>query len=166
MNKFVKFSNFAKKFENLKIPVLGRLTHMFFSHLSFRLTLVLVVFHLVHKHTAMGCLLSTLVLSFVWLFLGGVCFLEIFRKQLLIIFHIYHSMYFGPGGFACATRGGVAMRSWPLLLPTFALSHSLSFFYVFCFWPTLGKLPRRKFRFPQYFGITRRNMKKVFWFNL
>ena len=34
----------------------------------------------------------------------------------------------GPGGFASATRGGVAMRSWPLLLPTFGLSFlSLSF---------------------------------------
>ena len=29
---------------------------------------------------------------------------------------------FGPGGSACATRCGVAMRSWPLLLPTFGLS--------------------------------------------
>ena len=27
----------------------------------------------------------------------------------------------GPCSFAFATRGGVAMRSWPLLLPTFAL---------------------------------------------
>ena len=28
----------------------------------------------------------------------------------------------GPDGFGRATRGGVAMRSWPLLLPTFDLS--------------------------------------------
>ena len=34
-------------------------------------------------------------------------------------------IYFGPGGFACTTRGGVAMRRWPLLLPTFGLSFSL-----------------------------------------
>ena len=27
---------------------------------------------------------------------------------------------FGPGGFACATRGCVAMRSWPLFLPSFS----------------------------------------------
>ena len=37
---------------------------------------------------------------------------------------------------------------------------SLFFFYVYCFWPTSGKLPRLKFCFPPYFGITRRNMKK------
>ena len=34
--------------------------------------------------------------------------------------------FFGAGGFACVTRGGVAMRSWPLLLPTFALSFFFS----------------------------------------
>ena len=33
---------------------------------------------------------------------------------------------FGPGGFVCATRGGVAMRSWPSLLPTFGLSSFLA----------------------------------------
>ena len=33
---------------------------------------------------------------------------------------------------------------------------SLFFFYVFCFWPTSGKLLRLKICFPQYFGITRR----------
>ena len=31
-----------------------------------------------------------------------------------------------PGSYACATRGGVAMRSWPLLLPTFVLSSFLA----------------------------------------
>ena len=31
------------------------------------------------------------------------------------------TLAFGPGGFGCATRGGVAMRSWPLLLPAFSL---------------------------------------------
>ena len=35
-----------------------------------------------------------------------------------------NTYFFGPGGFACATRGGVAMRSWPLLLPSFSLSFS------------------------------------------
>ena len=38
------------------------------------------------------------------------------------------SLNIGPGGFACATRGGIALRSWPLLLPSFAL---LSFFALF-----------------------------------
>ena len=28
--------------------------------------------------------------------------------------------FVGPGGFACANRGGVAMRNWPLLLPIFS----------------------------------------------
>ena len=64
-----------------------------------------------------------------------------------------------------------AMRSWPLLLPTFAFSLSFyfpsfafdplwgiscfffpgvsSFFSVFCFRPTSGKLPRLKICFPQ-----------------
>ena len=37
----------------------------------------------------------------------------------------------GPGGFACATQGGVAMCSWPLFLPTFCLS-SLSIFFFLC----------------------------------
>ena len=35
-----------------------------------------------------------------------------------------------------------------------------SLFSVFCFWPTSGKLPRVKIRFPHYFGITRRYMQK------
>ena len=35
-----------------------------------------------------------------------------------------------------------AMRSWPLLLPTFSLSFFLSLFSVFCFWPTSG-IPRK-----------------------
>ena len=41
----------------------------------------------------------------------------------------------GPGGFACATRGGVAMRSWPLLLHTFGLFSS---FPSFAFDPLRG----------------------------
>ena len=32
-----------------------------------------------------------------------------------------------PRRLACATRGGFALRSWPLLLPTFGLS---SFFFT------------------------------------
>ena len=40
----------------------------------------------------------------------------------------------------------------------YQLSVSLSFFYVFCFWPTSGKLLRLKICFLQYFGITRRYM--------
>ena len=37
--------------------------------------------------------------------------------------------FFNPGGFAYATRGGVAMCGWPLLLPTFGLlSFSFPFF--------------------------------------
>ena len=51
-----------------------------------------------------------------------------------------------PRRLACATRGGVAMRSWPLLLATFSLF--LSFFSVFCFWPTSGKHPCLKICFP------------------
>ena len=40
---------------------------------------------------------------------------------------------------------------------------SLSFFlssslYVYCFWPTSGKLPRLKFCFPPYCGIIRRTI--------
>ena len=36
------------------------------------------------------------------------------------------SPFFGPGGFPCVTRGGVAMHTWPLLLPTLvSLSFSL-----------------------------------------
>ena len=43
----------------------------------------------------------------------------------------------GSGGFACATRGGFAMRSWPLLVPTSGLfslfSLPSSLFSIFCF---------------------------------
>ena len=38
---------------------------------------------------------------------------------------------------------------------------SFSLFYVFCCWPTSGKLPRLKICFPQYFGITRRYIQKT-----
>ena len=44
---------------------------------------------------------------------------------------------------------------------TFALLSSL---YIYWFGPTLGKLPRQKFSFPPYFGITRRNLKKKNYF--
>ena len=47
--------------------------------------------------------------------------------------------FYWPRRLACATRLAFAMRSWPLFLPTFALSLSL-FFCVFCFWPNSGKL--------------------------
>ena len=55
-------------------------------------------------------------------------------------------------------------RSWPLFSPTFFF---LSFFfflfsYAFCFSPTSGNLPCVKICFPQYFGITRRYMQKIF----
>ena len=41
---------------------------------------------------------------------------------------------------------------------------SFLFSPVFCFWPTLGKLPRLKNCFPQCYGITRRYMqKKIVW---
>ena len=35
------------------------------------------------------------------------------------------------------------------------ITHFHSFFSVFCFWPTSGKLLRLKICFPQYFGIVR-----------
>ena len=49
------------------------------------------------------------------------------------------------------------IRSLPLF--SLALFSLLSFFYVYCFSPTSGKLPRLKFCFPPYFGITRRISK-------
>ena len=55
---------------------------------------------------------------------------------------------------------GAPCVAWPLLLPLFSLSLFLSFFSVFCFWPTSGKLPCVKICFPQYFCITRRYMQK------
>ena len=58
----------------------------------------------------------------------------------------------GPGGFACATRGGVCNAIRPLLLPSF----SFFSFSSFAFEPLRGKLPRLKKKFPQYFDITRR----------
>ena len=70
------------------------------------------------------------------------------NAQLAIVITNFQSLSlsFGPGGFACVTRGGFAMCSWPLLLPTFGLS--LFFFTVFCFCPTSGKLLRLKICFP------------------
>ena len=55
--------------------------------------------------------------------------LDHFQSNMMLIF--------GPGGFACATLGGVAMRSWPLLLPSFTLLF-LSF-TSFAFDPLRGK---------------------------
>ena len=49
-----------------------------------------------------------------------------------------------PGGLRAPPDVAFAMRSWPLLLPTFSLS---LFFSVFCFWPTSKKLPRLKICF-------------------
>ena len=60
--------------------------------------------------------------------------------------HIITLMYsIGPGGFACATRGGVAMRSWPLLLPTFSLS---LFFLRLLLLTHFGKTPVCENLFP------------------
>ena len=70
-----------------------------------------------------------------------------------------HQMEDLPRRLVCATWGGVVMRSWPLFLPTFALF--FFFFYVFCFWPTLGKLPRLKICFPHYFGMKNIYKKKL-----
>ena len=60
----------------------------------------------------------------------------------------------GPGGLSAPPDVAFAMRTWPLLLPTFGLS----LLSVFCFWPTSGKLPRLNICSPQYFGTARRNM--------
>ena len=60
-----------------------------------------------------------------------------------------YDLIFGPGGFVCATRGDVAMPSWPLLLPTFALSLSL-FSPSFAFDP-LGETPVAENLFPPIF---------------
>ena len=52
-------------------------------------------------------------------------------------------------------------RSWPLFSPTFFFFFfflSFSFFSAFYFSPTSEKLPCVKISFPQYFGITRRNI--------
>ena len=65
----------------------------------------------------------------------------------------------GPGSLHAPHEVAFAIRSWPLLLQ---LSVFLSL-YVFCFWPTSGKLPRLKICFPQYFGITRRCIQLFFY---
>ena len=58
----------------------------------------------------------------------------------------------GPGGFACATAGGVAVHSWPLLLPAFGLSSLIS---LFLFRPLLlthfGGSPEAEHLFPPIF---------------
>ena len=53
-----------------------------------------------------------------------------------------------------------AMRSWPLLIPTFSPSFYLS---VFCFWPTSGKLPRLNICFPQYYNFYCFTKKGYIW---
>ena len=53
-------------------------------------------------------------------------------RSLLLLLPSFNLSLFGLGGFACATQGGVAMCSWPLLLPLLSLSLSR---------PTSGKLP-------------------------
>ena len=55
-------------------------------------------------------------------------------------------LFYGPGGFACATRGGVVMSSWLLLLPTFSLSFFLSLF--FSLWTHFGESPQVENLFP------------------
>ena len=52
------------------------------------------------------------------------------------------------GGFACASRGIVTMRSWPLLLPTFGLS---SLFLLRLVFDPLRGIPWLKFCFPPLF---------------
>ena len=75
---------------------------------------------------------------------------------------------FGPGLFcgseawsrrlACSTCGGGRKQSWPL----FSLNLFFSFFY--CFSPTSGILRKVKFCLASYFGITRRNIKKIIFY--
>ena len=49
-------------------------------------------------------------------------------NSVAIIIHVFILVQeIGPGGSACATRGGVAMRSWPLLLPPFTFFSFLFF---------------------------------------
>ena len=52
-----------------------------------------------------------------------------------------------------------AMRSLPLLLPTFSLSFFLSLFCLLLL-THFGETPKAENLFPQYFGITRRYMRK------
>ena len=60
---------------------------------------------------------------------------------------------------ACLRAWWRTKRSWPLFSPTFFFSSSFSsFFSAFYFSPTSGNLPCVKICFPQYFGITRRNI--------
>ena len=103
---------------------------------------------------------------FWWFFLK--IFLKIFPTDFskLFLLQIFPDDFFlkifGPGGFVCATRGGVCNGHC-----YYQLSLSLSFFpfsSVFYFWPTSGKLPRLKICFPQYFGINRRYMQNWFFF--
>ena len=75
---------------------------------------------------------------------------------------MFYQLSFWPRRLVCATRGGVVMRSWPLLLPTFALLSLSPLLLRLLLFIHLGKLPRLKICFPRYFGITRRYMQKKF----
>ena len=64
---------------------------------------------------------------------------------------------FGPGVLACATHGGGRSEAGHC----FHLLFSFFFFFsAFYFSPTSENLPCVKICFPQYFGITRRNIYK------
>ena len=69
------------------------------------------------------------------------CVLACPMRSLAIVITIVQSSL-GPGGFMCATRGGVAMRSRPLLLPSFSLS--FSFFLRLLLLTHFGESPVRK----------------------
>ena len=58
---------------------------------------------------------------------------------------------FGPGGFACATRAGVAMFSWPLLLPSFGLSFFSFFIFLLLLLTHFGETPETEYLFPPIF---------------
>ena len=78
-----------------------------------------------------------------------------FLAQAACVRHAYR-----PRRLACA------MCSLAIVI---TIIHSFSLFFspsVFCFWPTLGNLPSAKICFPQYFGITRRDVQKKIFFLL
>ena len=63
-----------------------------------------------------------------------------------------HSICFWSRQITCATRGGGQIEAGHCFHLLF------SFFYAFCFSSTSENLPCVKICFPQYFGITRRNI--------